>query len=31
MYVFYRLTRDVMQLKKPGNIKTQPNQISENN
>ena len=33
--VFYRLTRDVMQLKKPSdrllNIKIKPNQTSENN
>ena len=26
MCVFYRLTRDVMHLKKPRNIKTKPNQ-----
>ena len=26
MCVFYRLNRDVMQLKKPRNIKTKPNQ-----
>ena len=26
VYVFYRLTWDVMQLKKPSNIKTKPNQ-----
>ena len=28
-YVFYRLTRDVMQLKKPTNIITKPNQTKQ--
>ena len=30
MCVFYRPTRDVMQLKKPSNIKTKPNQTKPN-
>ena len=29
--VFYRLTRDVMQLKKPSNIKNKPNQTKQVN
>ena len=29
MCVFYRLTRDVMQLKKPRNIKIKPNQTKQ--
>ena len=29
MCVFYRLTRDIMQLKKPSNIKTKPNQTKQ--
>ena len=28
--MFYRLTRDVMQLKKPSNIKTKPNNTQQN-
>ena len=30
MCVFYRLTQDVIQLKKPSNIKTKPNQTKPN-
>ena len=28
--MFYRFTRDIMHLKKPGDIKTKPNQTKPN-